>query len=125
MGKKEKTKTWYRKKLVERAKKIAIERDGGICQRCGKSKISGWQIHGSHVFPEGKYHGMSVNTENIKALCAQCHMWWHENPLASSEWFRGKFPVRYKKLKKLSLKTIIVDWKKEYEDLKNEVNRYE
>ena len=114
MKKKEKTKTWYRKKCVERAKKIAIERDGGLCQRCGKSKQDGWQIHGSHVFPEGKYHGMSANTENIKALCAQCHMWWHENPIASSEWFREKFPKRYKKLKSDSLKTIQLDWKKEY-----------
>ena len=110
------TNSWYRKKMVERAKIEALERDGYVCQKCGKSKYTGWAIHGSHVFPEGRYHGMSANPLNIKALCYDCHFnWWHKNPLQAAEWFKAKFPERYKKLKQLSQKVIQVDWKKLYE----------
>ncbi len=110
--KKEKTPTFYRKKCVERAKKLAKERDKYICQWCGRKD---GKMDGSHVFPEGKHNGMSAMVDNIKALCFQCHSRWHESPVEGVEWFKAKFPDRYKKLKKLSLKPIKTDWKKEYE----------
>ena len=117
---KNKTATYWRRKCVEKAKKLAIERDDWTCQHCGVSKSSGRQIHGSHVFPEGRYHGMSADVENIKALCYQCHFnWWHKHPIEAGEWFKKKFPDRYKRLKKKSLQTIKVDWKQRYEKLKN------
>lgn len=111
---KEKSQPWYRKKCVERAKRLAKERDNWICQRCGKDGKNGYQIHGSHIFSEGRYHGLSANILNIKALCAQCHMWWHENPIDAVNWFKERFPERYKKLLILSRTTIQIDWKREY-----------
>jgi 5-methylcytosine-specific restriction endonuclease McrA len=109
-----KTPTWYRKKMVARAKLLAKERDNFICQHCRKDgKI--YQMHGSHVFSEGRYHGMSDMLENIKTLCAQCHIDWHENPLGQ-DWFRKKFPERYEFLLKQSRKTIKRNWKQEYEN---------
>jgi len=110
--KKDHTPTWYRKKCVERAKKQAKERDRYICQWCGRKD---GKMDGSHVFPEGKHNGMSAMVDNIKALCFQCHSRWHESPVEGVEWFKSKFPERYKKLKKISLKPIKTDWKKEYE----------
>lgn len=112
--KKQKTQTWYRKKCVEIAKKKAKERDNNICVWCGRDGRE-YQIHGSHIFPEGKYHGMSANIENIVAHCAVCHWRWHESPVEGVEWFKKKYPKRYEKLKKLSQQTIKTDWKKEYE----------
>lgn len=116
---KTKTPTWYRKKLVERAKLEAKERDNWICQRCGKNGKAGYKIDGAHIYSEGKYNGMSALIENIIALCMQCHLWWHENPLNASEWFQKKFSEKYKILKKLSLKTIKKNWKQEYENSTN------
>lgn len=117
---KSKTNSWYRQKAVEFAKLIAKHRDNYRCVKCGKSAEQGYQIHGSHIFPEGKYHAMSFLTENIKALCARCHMDWHENPLDTG-WFIEKFPDRYKKLKKMSISNDKPDYKKAYEELKEKV----
>lgn len=116
---KKKTPTWYRKKCVEIAKRLAKERDGYRCQRCPRDASQGYQMHGSHVYPEGSYHGMSAMVENIKCLCAQCHMDWHENPIEARDWFARTFPKRYARLKMLSRQTIKVDWEKQFEIMKN------
>jgi hypothetical protein len=117
---KEHSQSWYRKKCVERAKKVALERDGYTCVRCGKSKANGNAIHGSHVYPEGKYHGMSANPLNIKALCYQCHFqWWHKDVMEAKEWFETKYPDRAKELKMLSRQTIQINWKQEYEQTRH------
>jgi len=114
------TQSWYRKKCVIEAKRIALTRDSYTCQKCGRSKENGFPIHGSHVFPEGRYHGMSANPENIKALCYLCHMmWWHKHPTESGIWFSETFPERHKALKILSRETTKIDWKSELERLKN------
>lgn len=116
------TQSWYRKKCVEIAKKIALERDGYACVRCPRRKEYGDIIHGSHVFPEGRYHGMSADPENIKGLCYQCHMqWWHKHPTEAGEWFKKTYPERYTYLLKLSRTTIKKDWKKEYEAMRMQV----
>lgn len=113
------TSSWYRKKCVGVAKILAKERDGYICQRCGKSKEAGYRIEGSHVFPEGRYHGLSADPENIKALCSDCHIWWwHAHPTEAGVWFKEKYPERYAYLLELSRTTIKKDWKKEYEAMR-------
>jgi len=112
------TQSWYRKKCVAKAKVIALTRDNYTCVRCGASKANGKAIHGSHVYPEGTYHGMSANPLNIKALCYQCHFnWWHKNPMEAKEWFCKKYPDRARKLKILSRTTIKTDWKQFYEQI--------
>lgn len=113
------TQSWYRKKCVVIAKRLAKERDNYTCQKCGSKPE---KIDGSHVYPEGTYHGLSANIENIKALCSYCHLyWWHKNPLEARDWFAKKFPERYKNLKKLAQTTIKKDWKKEYENLNRDM----
>ena len=110
---KKKTQTYWRKKCVARAKLLAKERDNYTCQRCGKMPD---KIDGSHVYPEGTYHGMSANVDNIKSLCSYCHLyWWHKDVISARDWFAKKFPERFKKLKALSRLTIKKDWKKEWE----------
>ena len=32
---------------------------------------------------------------NALTLCAGCHKWGHENPLAFTNWFKGKWKHRY------------------------------
>jgi len=110
-----KTQTWWRKKCVFIAKRLAKERDNYTCQKCGKKPD---KIDGSHVYPEGTYHGMSAEVDNIKALCSFCHLyWWHKNPLEARDWFEMKFPDRYNRLKQMSRLIIKKDWKEEFEKL--------
>lgn len=114
---KKKTQTYWRKKCVERAKKIALERDGFQCQKCGKKKSAGWRIEASHVFPEGAYHSLSADPENIKALCSWCHIrWWHSVPTEAGVWFREKFPDRFASLTRKKLTVVITRWDKVYEN---------
>jgi hypothetical protein len=43
--------------------------------------------------------------ENSLIFCYHCHRKWHSNPIESVEWFKNKFPERYKKIKKMSKKS--------------------
>lgn len=108
-----------RKRCVELAKKIARVSVGEICEHCGKRKIDGWQMHGSHIHPEGVYKSMSADVDNILCLCASCHtggFWkgskkpsWHEDPIYFSDWFKKKYPERYRELEKRKRQSIQCD----------------
>lgn len=125
---KKKTPTWYRKKCVVWAKLEARKRDNDTCQYCGKSKAQGWQIHGSHILPEGTYISMSADPNNIIALCATHHtggMWknakepsWHTDPMEMSEWFNKKWPGRYQELRKQAQTLQVINWEKRYNEIK-------
>lgn len=121
--KKDHTQSWYRLKAVEIAKLIAKERDKYTCQKCGATKDSGYQIHGSHIFSEGAHRTLSADPDNIKALCAKCHSptfkgSWHEDP-ANQQWFDIKFPGRKERLLKKERELLgTQDWKKVLQELK-------
>lgn len=109
------------KKSIELAKKIAKERDGYICVKCGKSKDNGWQIHGSHIKGVGAHPRLAVEPRNIKALCATCHRWWHSSPTDSGKWFRETFPEWAEELDelcKIERDMKKPDYQKVYEELK-------
>src|SRR5437588_10989177 len=80
------------------AKAVIIYRDGKQCLRCGKTE----NLHSSHIFPKGKYPKLRFDIDNLKILCAGCHLfWWHKNPVLAGEWVKtaiGK--VRYDRLLK-------------------------
>lgn len=92
-----------RKKSIELAKKIAKTRDGYVCVRCGKSKEQGWKIDGSHVHPVGLDGRLAADPINIKALCAKCHMKWHDDPVVMGRWYIEMFPERVEYLNKKRL----------------------
>jgi hypothetical protein len=121
--KKEKSLTWY----VNHARKIASDlakyRDNYTCLRCSRSSEQGWKIDASHIKPKGTYRSMSADVDNIKALCSNCHRWWHSNPTESGIWFEKTFPKWAKKLNDRAKKNIkfgIFEWRKKYEELKEE-----
>jgi Protein of unknown function (DUF2726) len=46
-------------------------------------------LQASHIFPEGIYHSMKFDPENMPGMCTQHHIyWWHENPLDAHNWLR-------------------------------------
>jgi len=90
--------TWYTKKLAEKAKKRVKLRDDYTCQRCGK-QCSGSDCHASHVLNVGTHKNMELDVNNMKVLCSYCHLhWWHKDVLHATEWFKDKFPDRYEYL---------------------------
>ena len=99
--------TWYLKKLVEKAKRCVKERDNWTCQRCGKI-VDGANCHASHILNVGAYKSLELDPSNMKALCGMpCHLsWWHKNPLEAAEWFNEKFPDRYFYLKEIAKKKL-------------------
>lgn len=84
-------------KLHKLVREYVILRDK-MCLRCGKDQ----NLHASHIYPRGKYPKMQFNTDNVKALCLGCHLyWWHKHPIEAKEWAEKVLGVdRLDKLKK-------------------------
>ena len=100
--KKRKQKT-KRQRLKKNLDDLIVElvkiRDNYTCQKCGK-KVRGRNCHASHIVPKTRY-ALRWNIVNLKVLCYHCHInWWHKNPLEAQQWFKEKFPERYKYLMK-------------------------
>ena len=101
-----KPRSWYTKKLSTLAKSCAKQRDGYICQMCGK-ECQGSDAHGSHVLNVGGNKNLELDPVNIKCLCSYCHLYrWHKDILKSAEWFKQKFPERFTYLEILRAKKI-------------------
>ena len=87
--------TWYTKKLVNKAKLCVKLRDDYTCQYSGK-KVTGNNCHASHVLNVGTHKNMELDPTNMKVLSSYYHMhWWHKDVLHATEWFKEKFPERY------------------------------
>jgi hypothetical protein len=49
---------------------------------------------------------MEFEPYNVKLLCYACHIhWWHKHPIEAGDWYKEKFPDRYKYLRKLGQNT--------------------
>jgi 5-methylcytosine-specific restriction endonuclease McrA len=112
----------YKKLAIKKAKTIAKERAGYVCEKCGRSKEEGWQIHGAHIIPV-RYGHTAANPDNIISLCGKCHSLGresaHENPTVFTHWLDAKYPGRADEMWKLAQPTDKVDWKEIYENLSN------
>lgn len=115
---KKKLPSWYRKKAIEEAKKIAKLRDNYTCQRCYKTKGQ-CQLQGSHNISVGRAIWLACDVENILTLCAYCHLrFWHSSPIEAMEWFKGRFPERCEYLLEQVKNQRKVNWEEEYNRLK-------
>ncbi len=113
------------------AKDQAKIRDGYRCQYCGRTKEQGYQMHGSHILPEGTYTSLSADPENIICLCAAHHLSganprmgtkepsWHSHPLLFADWFEGKYPGLKQKLYKKAQDIQIINWEKRWKEIQS------
>lgn len=86
------------KKLDDVCRERVRIRDKDICQKCGMVALK-QNSHPSHVYTKKSYPNMRHELLNIKLLCLNCHTnWWHKEVLEAYEWFKEKFPERYKYL---------------------------
>jgi hypothetical protein len=114
---KKKNGTYWRKKSIELAKTKAKERDGYICQKCGKDRSTG-QIHASHDVSVGCAIWLAADIRNITTLCYTHHNnWWHKNDIDCWEWHKSKFPERYKWIKENRYKQQKMNWEEVYKHL--------
>lgn len=83
---------------MELIKAHVKRRDKYTCQRCGKL-VEGSNCHVSHIVPVSHGNALSFDPINMIVLDFHCHInWWHKNPLEAGDWFKAKFPDRYKYL---------------------------
>ena len=115
-------------KCVDLAKEIAKFNGGYKCLRCGaldRSVGGDKQIHGSHIFGIGSHPKMATYPNNVKCLCASCHMWWHSSPCESGLWFRENYENWFRAVDNLRLEleenergVVVIDYQKRYWGLK-------
>jgi hypothetical protein len=79
-------------------------RDGGICQRCGKSKFDGYRIEWCHVMSRS-HKSIQWQPWNTLALCGPsgfqqtCHFWFDRGDRKAARlWWAEKWPERAQKL---------------------------
>lgn len=124
-------KTSSKKKAIDLAKQVAKERDGYVCQKCGRSRDQGWTMHGSHIMPVD-WSGTAADPENIICLCAACHSVGrksaHEDPVGFGVWFNKQYPGLYEKMQKKAYAYTAnpypkIDWDETIEKLKDQLNQ--
>ena len=82
------------KALDDAARLAVFERDNHTCVRC---QIPGRMVQWSHVI--GRRHKcVRWELDNALTLCAGCHMFWHEYPTLSGDWFRKNWPERHERI---------------------------
>lgn len=118
-------------KAVDLAKKIAKVRDGFVCQKCGRSKAQGWQMHGAHIMPE-TWAATAADPDNILTLCARCHSMGgesaHQNPIQFGRWFDEHYPGLYDQMASKAVAYSQnpfpkIDWDLALADLRSELKR--
>jgi hypothetical protein len=88
---------------LELAKRHVRERDGRCIMAGADGKACGGNLQASHIFPEGIYHSMKFDPENMIGACYTHHFfWWHRNPLDAHNWLKKHLgETQYKRLFKL------------------------
>jgi len=92
------TKTALKNKLWKQIAIYIKNRDGHICQLCGK-KCYKSDCHCSHILPKSSiaYPGYEFEEWNLKCLCSTDHLrFWHKNPLEAAIKFQEMYPDRYR-----------------------------
>jgi 5-methylcytosine-specific restriction endonuclease McrA len=83
----------WKKSLDDLCRKVTFERDRYCCVKCGSSERIQW----SHVRSR-RYLSTRWSMFNVKTLCAGCHLWFGQNPIAAAQWFWEKFPDRHNRV---------------------------
>ena len=82
------------KELDAAARDEVFARDGFVCVRC---KNPNRPVQWAHIFSR-RHKNLRWEADNALSLCAGDHMWWHQYPLLSVEWFRKTWPDRYERI---------------------------
>jgi len=99
-------------------REIRDERDGKICQRCGKAEgdvhltrrgvFHRVAIQWAHIHSR-EYHITRWEPDNTLALCDVCHMWLDNHKVLGFDWFAKKFPERWERINRLLQAKLLTD----------------
>lgn len=70
---------FYHSKAWKRVRRLALERDQGMCQDCMDRFRAGWGIkpHRAdmvhHIIPREERPDLELNLSNLRSLCNECH----------------------------------------------------
>ncbi len=70
---------FYHTAAWKRIRQVALQRDGGMCQRCMERIRAGWGIRPNratmvhHIIPLEERPDLALRLENLQSLCAECH----------------------------------------------------
>jgi 5-methylcytosine-specific restriction endonuclease McrA len=67
------------KELDDLCREVVFLRDKATCQRCGRTKSGGWQLHWAHFYSRS-IKAVRNDLDDSCVLCAGCHFWAHKNP---------------------------------------------
>lgn len=85
---------FYRSRAWKRCKDNYLKSVGGLCERCrANGLITPARIvhHKTYLTPENiKDSSISLNWDNLEALCKQCHEDEHNNEISHPERFKKK-----------------------------------
>ena len=82
------------KALDAAARQIVFERDGHRCVRCNSPDRD---VQWAHILSR-RHLCTRWNPDNALALCAGCHMFWHNEPALSVPWFIGLYRERWESI---------------------------
>lgn len=69
--------TFYKSRQWQRCRDLAIQRSGGLCERCAKDGIVKAAVVAHHIKPITPQNitdpSITLNLDNLMALCTECH----------------------------------------------------
>lgn len=86
---------YIRSKAFKEVKKYCEERDGGMCQVCGRTRQNGVTLTCHHRQYRHLYEGIPTEAEDCITLCSICHRAIH-SAKKNYEWFSMKNPRNQK-----------------------------
>lgn len=70
---------FYHSAAWHRIRKIALQRDGGMCQKCMERMQAGYGFHPNraqmvhHIIPVKERPDLALELSNLRSLCNSCH----------------------------------------------------
>lgn len=95
-----------------------LVRSTGFCERCLRRPPE-VQLQCSHWISR-RASNVRTDTDNAFCLCVACHLWWHSDPLAGTDWAIGeRGQETYDRLRSAANEQSTVWWPDEVARLKS------
>lgn len=85
MFRKRRRDNFYNSAAWFRVRYIALKRDKGKCQLCGRSRKHGVQLQVDHIMPGSKYPELELDLHNLQTMGRPCNLFGNSN-LDDTDW---------------------------------------
>lgn len=116
MTKKKFNKGAFRDWLDDLARACVKARDNRVCQKSGIVIIDPYDCQWAHIKGRSR-NALRWRLENGLTLRGKEHKWGHDNPADFENWFKEKFPDRWKVIELLWKEPLRTWYERDYEDV--------